>query len=441
MRIKLFNHSEPRIKRRLRRNSRQRALYGNFIKLYCLAFFFGLHLVIPIFVPLLQGHGLTMSQILQTQAFFALTVAALELPSGYFADKWGRKRALLIGSAFSIGGFLVLQSAETFADFVLFEVLMGIAASLISGADLALLYDTQTALDQYFSQSGRQRNIGIRGKVSSAKTFARMLTVSSVAECIAGLMATALLFWSIELLLIFQILIAFGPMLIAYSLVETPRNKPLVKPTAVGGNSFRQIRPDALSVFTQRPLLVWTGLTIILFSLVGLLAFWLYQKYWALAGIDIRFFGCIWALYCLIRAIAAQFSERAELLLGSQRLLILVCSLPLISLAGMVFAPPVIGIAFSLLFPLARGLGYVVLIDALNSRIGGAYRATVNSLISLLSRLVFIVVGPMLGLAVDYWGAKTAAMILLLAAAPCLILVTYHLLVCIKADKPEIVLE
>ena len=98
----------------------RQALYRNFSKLYALGFFFGLHLVVPIFVPLLQGHGLSMSQIMQTQAIFSLTVAALELPSGYMADLWGRKQALIIGSLVSTCGFLVLQQATSFMDFIIF---------------------------------------------------------------------------------------------------------------------------------------------------------------------------------------------------------------------------------------------------------------------------------------------------------------------------------
>ncbi len=62
-------------------------------------------LVVPVYVPLLQGQGLSMSQVLQTQALFALTIALCEVPSGYLADVWGR-RAMLVGSASMPGLFL-----------------------------------------------------------------------------------------------------------------------------------------------------------------------------------------------------------------------------------------------------------------------------------------------------------------------------------------------
>ena len=64
--------------------------------------------VLPVFVPLLQGHGLSMSQVLQTQALFALTIALCEVPSGYFADIWGRRTAIVLGSALNAVGFASL---------------------------------------------------------------------------------------------------------------------------------------------------------------------------------------------------------------------------------------------------------------------------------------------------------------------------------------------
>ena len=76
-----------------------RSLQNNIRTIYLLGFFQSFMVVIPVFVPLLQGYGLSMSQVLQTQAMFALTIALCEVPSGYIADMWGRRQAILIGSA------------------------------------------------------------------------------------------------------------------------------------------------------------------------------------------------------------------------------------------------------------------------------------------------------------------------------------------------------
>ena len=71
-----------------------RSLQNNIRTIYLMGFFQGFMVVLPIFVPLLQGHGLSMSEVLQTQAVFALTIALCEVPSGYIADTWGRRGAI-----------------------------------------------------------------------------------------------------------------------------------------------------------------------------------------------------------------------------------------------------------------------------------------------------------------------------------------------------------
>ncbi len=103
-----------------------RSIHNNITAIYILGFFQSFMVVIPIFVPLLQGYGLSMSQVLQTQALFAFTIAFCEVPSGYIADLWGRKQAILLGSGLNALGFLSLLNADTFADFLLYEFILGI---------------------------------------------------------------------------------------------------------------------------------------------------------------------------------------------------------------------------------------------------------------------------------------------------------------------------
>ena len=128
------------------------SLHNNIRTLYLLGFFNSFMVVNPVFVPLLQGHGLSMSQVLQTQALFALTIALLEVPSGYLADIWGRRNTIVVGAAFFALGFLCLLWADSFVEFLLYEVILGIGFSLISGADLALLYDTEVYLQPIILQ-------------------------------------------------------------------------------------------------------------------------------------------------------------------------------------------------------------------------------------------------------------------------------------------------
>lgn len=152
----------------------ERALQKNITTIYWMSFFQSGMIVTAVFVPLLQRHGLSMAQVLQTQALFALVIALLEVPSGYLADLWGRKNTIVLGQALCTVAFIRLLSADGFVDFLVYEALMGAGLSLCSGADLALLYDSQSALNEsggeHSAQPGRHiaRLVAIEGYAGAA---------------------------------------------------------------------------------------------------------------------------------------------------------------------------------------------------------------------------------------------------------------------------------
>ena len=75
--------------------------------------------------------------------FFALMILLMEIPSGYFADRYGRVAVLRAGGLFWSLSWLSLLLVNDFFGLVVFEALAGLGTSLLSGADLALLYYTE----------------------------------------------------------------------------------------------------------------------------------------------------------------------------------------------------------------------------------------------------------------------------------------------------------
>lgn len=370
-----------------------RVLTINIAKIYLLVFFQAALLVTPVFVPLLQGHGLTMAEILQTQALFALTVAICEVPGGYLADVWGRKQAIVIGSALCAVGFLWLLRSETFIDFLIYEFLLGTGISLNSGADLALLYDSQNRLqkkDGKFAASGNH--------------IARLVSLEGLSAGIAAILTSLLSLWSLDLVLLVQAAVSLAPLAIALTLVEVPRE--------VTVSNHRESVSRIFNTLWGQPLVFWTAAAMIVFTLAALYAFWLYQKYWALQGIPLVWFGYIWAGFCAVRSIAAYYANDLERWLGIRTLLLAVALLPLFGFVGMATAAGWLGVCLGLALPIARGISMVVFYDALNRRVGSEFRATANSLVSLGVRGAFIVTGPLLGYLVDNQGVNDTLILL-----------------------------
>lgn len=397
-----------------------RTLHNNIRTIYLMGFFHSFMVVIPVFVPLLQGYGLSMSQVLQTQALFALTIALCEVPSGYIADIWGRRQAILLGSALNALGFFSLLWADSFLDFLLYEMILGVGFSLISGADLALLYDTEVYLQER----------GLPGGAGPGKSLSRLIAVEAAASGIAGVGASILLLWSLDGVVLVQAFTGFMPLLLGLTLVEVPR------PTTQSSHRENAHNIVDLLLF-GKPVVLWTAFAIAVFGLLAIYVFWTYQKYWELQGVPLGWFGYIWAAFALTVSVSARYASALEQRLGTRKLLYLIAALPLLGLLGMALGAGWLGVMFGFAIQLSRGLSMSLFYEALNRRVPGEFRATVNSLVSLGVRAIFIVTGPVLGYALDSQGMSATLLALVAIFTPLMGLVLVPLVVRIRRESKQ----
>lgn len=398
----------------------KRSLQNNIRIIYLLGFFHSFMVVIPVFVPLLQGYGLSMSQVLQTQAMFALTIAVCEVPSGYIADLWGRRSAVIVGSLFNALGFFSLLWADSFVDFLVYEFILGIGFSLISGADLALLYDTEVYLVEN----------DLPGGAGAGKSLSRLIAVEAGASGIAGIVASLLLIYSLDAVVLVQAFTGFAPLLLGLFLVEVPR------PVMQSDHRSNARHILELLLF-GKPVVLWTAFAIAVFGLLAVYVFWLYQKYWEFQGIPLEWFGYIWAAFALTVSLSARYASALEARIGTRGILCLIGVLPLAGLLGMAFGAGWAGVLCGFALQLTRGLSMSLFYEALNRRVPGDFRATVNSLVSLGVRAVFIVTGPLLGYALDAFGVTSTVLLLVAIFAPLLVVVLVPLIIRIRREEAE----
>ena len=370
-----------------------------------LSFFQMFMVVMPIIVLFFESRGLTMSQVLLLQAWFAALVLILEVPSGYVADLLGRKRTLIAGTLFGAIGHSLLVFMEGFWQLAVFEACLAVGFSLISGADLAFLYDTEVALRH--PTDTRRKAVG------------RLFATRNLSEGLAAGMCSVLLLWSMDAAVVAQAGFAWVAFGLTFALVEPP-----VERLPQSGH-IANLALVARRLVANGPILRLTVLALSVWPLTTMFAVWLLQKHWQGQGIDIGLFGYLWGALTLIAAAAGKWALALEDRFGSTAMLLIVGLAPVVGYLGLAAFGVVGGLVVATVFFACRGFGIVILRQALNKRVSSEFRATANSFASLGFRGAFALTAPLVGAVLGWWGMQLAFLVLAgVSLAICVALIT-----------------
>lgn len=115
------------------------------------AFFF-----VPALWPFLESRGLGAGEILLLNTVFCAAVVLLEVPTGAFADRFGRRTSMMAGSLVMAAACLLAVASSSFVGFAAAEALLGLGLTLASGADSAYLYDGLAEADRVYEYARRE---------------------------------------------------------------------------------------------------------------------------------------------------------------------------------------------------------------------------------------------------------------------------------------------
>jgi MFS family permease len=360
--------------------------------LYGFSFFDQFMIVIAVWVPYLATQGIGMQSFMELQALFALVILLGEVPSGLLSDLWGRKKTLLLGSTLKAIGFSLLPLWSSYEGFLFYHLIMGIALSMISGGDVAFLYDSYLAADD-----GKDKGTAVLGNAKLA---------SQVGATASALIGGAVVALSYGHLLWANAILGWIPVLLVLALTEPPR-RPNPKKTRA-----QELREVLSNLLAREMVTRLVFLNLVLWGSTGLAMFWLNQKYWEESGVPLAWFGVLMAASSLVDGIAARSAAYGASRYRWRPMLAAVGALPVIACLGMAYFFGWIGILFGFLFKIARGLSEVLFLEALNERISSAFRATVISLAQLGTRASFCLLGPAIGYGIDAWGLPSVLMAL-----------------------------
>ncbi len=331
--------------------------------------------------PFFLEKGLSLSQIFLLQSIFSLAVLLWEIPSGYIADRLGRAFSIKLSAPIAAVAMIAYGFSGQFWQFVICELVLAMAYGLISGIDTALLIDSLKA-------QGRETDF--------VKLSQRMNAMGFASTAVGVPLAILLVHYvSISSTLVADGLLTLVGMIFALKLVEAPHSNGSTEAVRLSAwHAVRQLGGNA-----EARWLVALGAVL---GTSTYIAYWLSAPYYSGMGIPVVLFSVILAIRSLWKAwLSHKFHQTRHI---ERNMLVYA------ALAGLVYMS--MGTGWIWLVWLVLGHDVIQALQGppitarLNAYIEHEYRATINSVINLVQRLVFMLAGPLVGLVVDRSGLK-----------------------------------
>jgi len=365
----------------------KRKVLGNIPKIYLTSFLLGLTFFGAITVPFLLDWGnLNYAAIFTLEAALSITVVLSEVPTGVFADKYGRKNSILVGIFLqTLGSLLFVALGPNFWVFLVSEIIWGVAISFISGADRALVFDS---LIEAKREKGAK---DVFAKMRIAET-AGFVIASPVGAWVAANIGT---YPSSLVLTVLMTAAAWAFAFIVYLTVVEPKMKKSQK------NEF-ELAMKGFDELRRNKRLQSLAIDFVSISATAFFVFWFYQSLLRVNNVDLSLYGLVSVAFNIASMLFLVNVIRLEKWLGTSQLLFL---------SALAIALAYLGLAAntSLWFAMlavtivvcARTIRQPVFDHYLNFQIKSSERATVLSAISASERVMMAVLYPLIGFVAD----------------------------------------
>jgi len=377
---------------------------SNIWKYYAFSFLTFFVVFLPYIVYYFQELGFSLTKIMIITAIMNVIIISFEVPSGYFADKFGRKKSLLFGAVFLIVSATLLYTQTSYYLFIFAYMFSGLGIAFISGADSALIYDTLLDLN-------KEKEFK---KISGRAGFFKNLALMS-----SALLASYLVQFGIKYTILATLIIDVASLVLILTLKEPKRQD--VPPGEDGS-----IKGILSASFKNKDL---KGLFIYAFIVLGIqeAIFRFYQPYFRSTGLPLIYFGVAFAFFSLVAAVSAWYSHKIEEKLGVYRTLIF---MPLLMLISSFFSATIFvwyGFMFFFFREFVRGMIYPVLRDYVNKLVSSHKRATVLSMQNFFASIGGIIITLASALISDNFSVRHTYFFLSGALVVALIIIIKHL--------------
>ncbi len=357
---------------------------SNIKKLYLGSFLTEFFLFAPIMIPFFTSLNFNMREIFFIESVFFATIVIFEIPSGYFADKYGRRQSLIVGSIFHLAGAIIWAFSYSFTSFFIGNFIWGLGLAFTSGANTALLYESLLRLGKEKEYKKIQGNIFFVAEMSlfiSAFIGGFMTLISLRAPVYATIIPFIIWFF------------------ISLALAETRHVKEHEKLTR-----FIEILKTS---FWHNPKVRNIGIFSGIFGFFSI-GYFLSQNYLEFIKVPLIYFGLIISSFSLLSGIGAKYAYIIEEKIGFKKILIGMFLIPAIAWISMFKITSLWGLIPLLLAGALGGVAYPIFQDFVNVRVATDRRATVLSILSFIEKSVFVVISPFIGWVVDIYSIQMA---------------------------------
>lgn len=367
-------------------------LRQNLWKFYLYNIFSSMFFFVPIMVLFWQDNGLSLTEVMLLQSIFAICTVILEIPSGYFADLFGRKKSLLVASITGLLAIFIYSIGISFLHFIIAEVFFAINVSFTSGTTTAFIYDTLQDLGEEKNYKKVWGNILFYGLIALA--FSNIL---------GGFLGSINFRYSLYASLPFFVMMI--PLVLS---MEEPKRDKIVVEKGYLKLLILSIKEIIIKNKKLRWIIVYSGV-IYAFNQSAL---WLYQPYFKLSGLKIVYFGLVFALFQLVAAFSSKYAYILEKKLGTKFSLVLLTFL--VSGSFLLMSNFIFLFSFSFCFiqQFVRGFKKIIISDYINQLAPANMRATTLSAESFVGRLVYAVIVPLFGLVADIYTLKQSLLLI-----------------------------
>ncbi|MFH0969986.1 MAG: MFS transporter [Candidatus Diapherotrites archaeon] len=339
-------------------------------KIYAYEFLKGLHFFGAILIPFFTEWGhLNYEQIFLLQSWFLFWIFLLEIPTGSFADRFGRKYSLALGGILNALGALLYIAAPRFEVFLLAEFVWALSCAFTSGADEAILYDTL--------KSEKKEN-----QAKSAFSWKESIGLIAI-----GIGSTIGSLTIIPFGLTFPYFLTAGVLFLSGLLAITIKEPKIISKKQKP--ALFTIMKEGLGYIRGHKTLQILAFDMISLSVVSYFMIWLFQPLIQNAGVSIAYFGLVHTGIIIAEVGLLALYPRIEKKLGKKRKLLFYTSIltgVFFIIAGITTNIPLLLLAIFL----GGGIGLTrrpILMAYMQHYIPSDKRATIGSGISMLRTL------------------------------------------------------